>query len=160
MKKVFLMVIQLAVLAGCAGTVAQFQNVNSTAIIDSSYDDVWTRVVSFFATNNISIRAIDKASGKIESDDMRVEYKDYNWRIDSLYCDCGRPPFLSGHKNPTGIFNISVRNVGKGTLVQINTEFRVESWSGNDFYGMNECASKGYLEEKLLNSLGPRVSTH
>jgi hypothetical protein len=51
------------------------------AIVSAPFDDAWQAVVQTFFERNIPVRTLEKASGLIESDDLRGEL--------GRDCDCG-----------------------------------------------------------------------
>lgn len=44
--------------------------VENTIETTSSYEDVWNKVINFFASNNIAISTIDKSSGIVAANDV------------------------------------------------------------------------------------------
>lgn len=59
--------------ASCSPKIYTLQgtyNVTKYTETTSSYDEVWDKVIDFFATNNISISTIEKSSGIIAANDV------------------------------------------------------------------------------------------
>ena len=50
-------------------------------VLDASFDETWGAVVQTFFDRNIPVRTVEKASGLLESDDLRGEI--------GRDCDCG-----------------------------------------------------------------------
>jgi hypothetical protein len=120
-----------------------------------SFDAVWTSLVDWFATNNIPIKNIDKASGLIST-----EYNLRNHITES--CDCGKSGFgVTVSNNVIGNFNVLVRNPTDSTVkVNVSAFFKttVVSSSFNtsvpDQVTTTDCESTGYLEKAILDMAG------
>lgn len=55
--------------------------VENTIETTLSYEDVWNKVINFFASNNIAISTIDKSSGIVAANDVVfLEDMPYNGR--------------------------------------------------------------------------------
>ena len=116
-------------------------------------DIVWDEVIAIFAKRNIPIKNIEKFSGIIATEDMKVKFTG-EVSPESQYCDCGKPGNLTTYREMVGRFNVFVRKVGKNeTSVQINPYYRASKYFGNDFIEWTDCTSKGFLEHDILTQL-------
>lgn len=55
--------------------------VENTIETTSSYEDVWNKVINFFASNNIAISTIDKSSGIVAANDVVFGRHALQWKI-------------------------------------------------------------------------------
>ncbi|SRR5258706_11073269 len=111
----------LILLAGCTytppATLAPVPR--APTIVDASMDRLWIAVIDFFADRNIPIRTLDRVSGFIATDALRVQdSKAEGW------ADCGSTD--NGPLSPTGAtYNIRVRGDSVHSTVQITVR-----WTG------------------------------
>ena len=102
----------IASLTGCAAAgVSNMQqgNIDNNFVFDQSYDEVWSSTVEWFASNNIPIDNVDKASGLISSN--------YGLNPGMGVVDCGEPTgniglYRARFEDMSGNINIIVREVG------------------------------------------------
>jgi hypothetical protein len=107
-------------------------------MVQASFDDVWRAVVQLFAERNWSIKTIDKSSGVIATDWLRISDE---------YADCGSAP-LATNNGTRVTFNVLVSPVDPATRVTVNTTFQqVRSVGGTT--GVVECASVGSVEAMI-----------
>jgi hypothetical protein len=86
--------------------------------VDASMGKTWDAVIDLFAARNIPIRTIERASGIIATEGLRVEYED-----GAKWADCGKHGRF--HYRPTtGVYNVLVR--GDSTRSTVRTTVR---WS-------------------------------
>ena len=155
MKQALLIAIFPAVL-GCAAPVQyEFDNSHN---FDSSMDEVWPEIISFFVENNLPISTIEQASGLIMSNVPSTEF--------FQYADCASS-FLYGMADlPAGNVNLFVRERSPGGVsVMVNTHFQAlervrEPRFDNGMvvsvtYSAEpvECVSMGILENALFDRI-------
>lgn len=129
----------MALLSGCVTPPPTYE-VESTAKLDRSFDDAWTDVVEFLATNNVQIKNVAKDSGVIYADKAG---------FDDMLADCGG----SGLFMPIGrqeTLNVFLRKGTDGKVsISVNTTFaerrRFES-NIRDF----KCNSRGVIESQII----------
>lgn len=127
---------------------------DKSRIINKTYEDTWTRVISWMAANNIPIRLIDKNSGIIESKDKI----DMSFLLNCM--DCGTAGITENQTNYSGNFNIQViKKSDNQTEVYFNAFFRavlerVVSSDPNSppltYFNPILCASTGVLERQFF----------
>lgn len=140
MHKINIAIILAALLTSCA-TPPKSYTYNKTVIYKKSYDEVWTKVIEYFANTNIPIKNVAKDSGIVTAEKMRY---------DISYADCGRS--MNTIVNKTGVFNVFVKSIPSGTSVSINTDYSLiqqSSWDGSMM--QISCNSTGKIEQEILN---------
>lgn len=124
-------------------------------VINKPFDDVWGKVIEWFATRGTPIKTIDKSSGLLSTD--------YNLSFDanaSSYTDCGEGGqaalYTQKLENVNGNFNVLIKKVDEtSTKITVNTFFSAD---GNVYNAYNNivstskknCNSTGVLEKKLI----------
>lgn len=117
----------------------------------ANFDDVWNRLVNWFAVRGIRIETIEKASGliQVQTTPDKLKLTDYP------FASCGR---IYGKELPYKKelrFNVTVTNVLNDRVnVDINLFF--EGWQEQDPSNPTKkisinCYSTGYLENAILN---------
>jgi len=107
--------------------------------VNASMGETWDAVIDLFATRNIPIRTIERASGIIATDGLRVEYEE-----GAKWADCGKHG--RAHYRPTtGIYNVLVR--GDSTRSTVRTTVR---WSYITLKLNLDCTSN-YVWERGLS---------
>lgn len=128
------------------------------------FDSTWSAVVSYFASRNLSIRTIEKASGIIVAEAGRADLlANRPVQIDAngnhmyrngkpvlgapVYADCGTikgPPV-----DPiTGAFNVFVRANGAGSIVKASVRYTSQYLTAAGPIAV-ECVSLGKWESEL-----------
>jgi hypothetical protein len=115
---------------------------DKTKTFDMSKDAVWEDLLSFFTSNNIQIKTIEKDSGVIYAERSGV---------DATMADCGDVP-LAVEVLRSGTLNVFVRSVGSKTQVTVNSDFKVTRMFDNQTY-VQPCNSTGLLEKSILESI-------
>lgn len=137
---------------GCASAPKRYLFDNS-ATVKSEFDKSWEAVISYFATKNISIKTLEKASGIIAAE---VQAFPKDW------IDCGKAGFGATFLDPpSGAFNVFVREVSDGTCeIQVNANFTIEKLDtmNNRSAGRVSCNSTGEFEAALLQYVYAYVS--
>lgn len=177
MKK-YLSIISMAIailfLSSCSAKVYSLQgnydNQNKSIETTSSFDDVWNKVIDFFAINNIPISTLEKASGIISAtqitiDDSSVAIEDKTGQIQNKNAWIAVPydkDRIGG--TVTCSFNVRVRQGENGKVyIGVNignivcypiVEFRdpltFKKSPLQCRYTISGCASTGIFEKRLL----------
>lgn len=149
-------------LAGCAGPSIQppqASNENHSRQYSAGFSEVWEYTVDWFATNNIPIKNIERASGIIGSD----------YALGSAFSqvDCGNvnPGDMNVlvDSNVTANINVLVRESNSGVTVQPNVfgqgAFTARSgWDGSMIVmRADRCVSTGELERSLHSYIQSRL---
>lgn len=138
----------------CATVPPQQYNFQSTRVIDKKFNEVWEAIIASFAETNTPIKTIEKDSGIIVSEDLRVSFNFDGINYYSEFCDCGKPGGLNMYKQMLGSYNIFARKIAdEQTAVQINTTFKASVWQGKNFLDWISCSSKGLFEATLLGKI-------
>jgi len=151
LKKICLLVLIL-LLTGCATVPPAKHDFQSGKIYKKPYDDVWKHAALFFKDRDIPLKTIEKASGTIVTEEMKIPYRGFLYESD--YCDCGRLSGLYVYHEILGKFSIIVKKLaGAKTSVQVNANYKASKWLGKNFKGWVICESKGHAEKILLEHL-------
>lgn len=144
MMKVQLLVASIA-LTGCIATVPPaVAPARSATTVSASFERTWTAAVDVFADKNVGIRTIDKSSGLIVGDPVRVTMED-EMKPHSL-ADCGGNDVLSvrRYNQPkTATYNVRVRGDSTRSTVLVTVR-----WTGQVGKSSDEvdCTSRGVWE--------------
>jgi hypothetical protein len=138
------------VLSGCV-TAPSTYTFNKSRTYPESKEEIWQRAVEFFATNNLSIKTIEKDSGIIAAERMIGAPSSGGTILDMASCGVGA---LEVPVAQTLDLNLFVKTTSSGTNVTVNTRFSESRHFGNDPPHTVECNSTGTLEQKILNYLG------
>lgn len=111
--------------------------------VAAPFGKVWDAVIDDFARQNIAIRTMDRASGFISAEPMRVSNGD-SGRQPHPMADCGQ--LMMGMYNwPTmATYNVLVR--GDSTRAVVRTTVR---WTTPQANTVNECSTKGVWESRF-----------
>jgi len=171
-----ILTVSILILIGCAAiTVPEWnpvytppppQHVKNTLEITAPYDDVRRAVVRVYADRNITIKTIEKDSGLVASEDMRLSMSEFlqymtpgKYDIDQAYSIRPRGQVLRT--------NIFVEEMGNnGTVVRINLKGTVgweAAYQNYPYYhkpelGLTECQSTGKLEAALFKEILAKVA--
>ena len=138
-------------LAGCASTpVVEIQPFDKSVTIETPYDEVWTNLIRFMSTNDISIASVEKDSGLIvlTGDNLSPS-------LIREYCDAKPPVFwtISGG-NAKG--SVIVANEDGFTTVTVNAKFQgtyYTSLTNPPQFSTRGCNSRGAFETAVLGSV-------
>jgi len=128
-------------LASC-GTMPSIYSIDNSRTYNQSYDEVWEKLVQFFASRNIPIKNIAKDSGVIYAESML---------FNDDAADCG----TGGLWTPFGrkaSFNVFVTRSTDRPSVSVNTEFQ-EMRRFDRRTETVTCNSKGVIENAVLDAL-------
>lgn len=147
--KVVVSALALFSVAACATAPASYE-FERTRTIAEPKDAVWERVVEFFATNNLSIKTIEKDSGIIAAERM-IGSPGTGGSVGG-FADCGVNAFMVP-MNQTVDLNVFVRPQGpSSTNVSVNTSFAEVRVFGSNPPQTVSCNSNGKLEDMLLDA--------
>ncbi|RUM99436.1 hypothetical protein EET67_00535 [Pseudaminobacter arsenicus] len=128
-------------LAACATPPKQVSFKNSETY-NLGKDETWERLLSYFTSNHVQIKTIEKDSGVIYAERST---------IDASMADCGEAPLMAEIAR-TGTLNVFVRPKGGQTEVTVNSEFKVIRMFDNQTFTV-ACFSTGVLETSILASI-------
>jgi len=135
------LLVSMALLGGCA-TPPKATNFEKSKTYSISKDMIWEKLISFFTSNNIQIKTIEKDSGVIYAERANA---------DQSFADCGQPGLAAEMARPATL-NVFVRTTGDKTEVTVNTQFTsIRIFDGRTMTA--PCHSTGLLERQLLSSL-------
>lgn len=152
MKKALASVALAAGLLSACVTAPIDHQVANTRTYPEGKDVVWEKVVGYFATNNVSIKTIEKASGIIAADRI---YTGARTDIELAgFADCGKQP-LTIPVRAVADLNVFVRTLPDGkTTVSVNTRYNETRRFGNYPPIEQSCTSTGKLENAILDGIG------
>jgi len=152
MKRVVIVLLLVALsygLSSCATIPPKEYQFNNTKTIDKNFDVVWVQVIKWFATNNIPIRTVEKASGFISTE--------WELRTASKCMDCGTPGGLIHESSDYRInFNVQVEKTSEMKTKVTISLFPYTYWTtaGTQYSAPSkwkvECNSTGKYEKELL----------
>lgn len=128
--------------SGCATLPSTYSVDNSRTYDDQTYDQVWEKIVSFFASRNIQIKNIAKESGVIYAESISFG--------DEL-ADCGTGGLMVPFARRAS-FNVSVTRSTPHPKVSVNTEFQEMRRFDASTTTVN-CNSKGVIERAVLDAV-------
>jgi hypothetical protein len=149
--KRFIAIVAVAGLASACATAPGAYDVRNTRTYPQGKDAVWERVVETFASENLSIKTIEKDSGIIAADRMFGSPIGGGGTILN-WADCGKGGLAIALSQAADL-NVFVRPVAGGTSVTVNTRFQ-ETRKLMDTVATVQCVSTGNLEERLLTAFG------
>lgn len=141
----------MILLVSCATAPKKADFINNQTY-NLSYDKVWESVVSFFATNGLDLKTIDKNSGLLVAEK--------SWQ-DNSYSDCGSAGMI-GVRVPGSLskFNVLIEKISpKSTKVTVNqfAKSLTKVTSVNPYFGssdvVGDCFSTGKLEKMIFESI-------
>lgn len=151
MKRLVMLTAAGLALAGCATPPAYVPFDNSTTV-SLSKDEVWSNLVEYFATSNISIKTIEKDSGIIYAERMLAGA----YEIGSV-ASCGAN-FMAPSMGATADLNVFVREQTGGTRITVTTNFREmrSNAMANGQMFTAQCNSLGVMEAGILRAAAGR----
>jgi uncharacterized alpha/beta hydrolase family protein len=127
---------------------------DKSAIINKSFDDVWTLLIRWFGENNTPIKTIEKQSGFI-STEFNLSAENIKYAM-----DCGKLPITNHFVEHAGNFNVIVEKINDTiTKVTINAFFHCYSGrpTRNNKHIIEgdriSCNSTGYMEKTIFEYL-------
>ncbi len=151
--------IAIAALAGvtaCATPPDTYEFDNS-AVLDASFDDTWNAAVDYFASRNIQIRTIEKASGVIYAEQMYSRPNDPDF---ASFADCGGAPLATPQGSAVRL-NMTLREAGPDrTRVAITTSYAQQVLNlGAYIPTQMSCNSTGVLEDRVIQGVRNHLET-
>ncbi len=167
MKKYLLIAITALFLSSCGSMklVGNYPSNNHFAETDLSLEQVWTRIIDFFAISGVPIKLIDKASGLIVSEE--ISFKDsYTIEEKGLPVDLNALVVVPNGYNSMlilsggemlGSWNVRIKPTENKTIVNVNmTNLSCYSTSYS-LFGVTKTsipiASTGVWEKQFLEFL-------
>ena len=137
--------------AACASApVVEIMPFDKSRTIETPYDEVWTNLIRFMSTNDISIASVEKDSGLIVltgdnlSSSLMVEY-----------CDA-KPTFLTTLTSGKASGSVIVNADEDFTTVTVNAKFSatyMNPMTNPPTYSTRPCNSRGAFETAVLGSI-------
>lgn len=144
----FLLLFLTIVLTSCATTQVVSNSVASESY-RASYDEVWTKVIRFFATNQISIGTLEKDSGIVT-----LKGDNLDSQLMNQYCEADENNgFLEVLLYGNVMGSVNVIDEGGIVTVTVNTRYNTIHAYGQNYYPARPCASKGVFERSILDSI-------
>lgn len=121
-----------------------------SADMAAPFDPTWDAVIDVFADRNWAITNMEKASGLITTDWMRLSSED-------RFADCGGSGLASVVTREIR-FNVLVRGKGPAATVTVNATFReLRSFDGRE--GYVDCESTGAVERLIHQLVDERLAS-
>ena len=140
-----------ALVAGCASApVVEIQPFDKSATVEGSYDEVWTNLIRFMSTNDVSIASVEKDSGLIV-----LTGDSLSKSLIEEYCDA-KAPFLWSLTGGTAKGSVIVADDAGFITVTVNAKFQgsmMNSMSNPPTYSTKPCNSRGAFETAVLGSV-------
>jgi hypothetical protein len=164
MKKLFLVIAACGLLASCLSTKQISGSYTPANHVESelSYNEVWSRIIDFFAVNGITISVMDKSSGLIVAGKMdftgrgTVEGSDGQLLNKSAYIVTERIRMNGVEITPndrgwtlTGDWNVRIKPSGDKTSINVN----LNNIYSNSPFGRTNAKSTGFFENQLIEIL-------
>jgi len=141
-------------ISGCVASyqAPQVHQVEKERVYSKTPDQVWDKVVEWFALHASPVKNMDRSSGFIASE--------YNLSIEDYpqYSDCGSTTASMMQAiaitSPTGNFNILIRKTADDKVrVVVTAAFHAKTVATGQYGGGTdiECTSRGVLEKQLLD---------
>lgn len=141
-----------ALVAGCASApVVEIQPFDKSATVEGSYDEVWTNLIRFMSTNDISIASVEKDSGLIV-----LTGDNLSPGVITEYCDA-KAPFLWYLTGGIAKGSVIVNADDDFTTVTVNTKFSATAsttLTNPPQFSTKPCNSRGAFETSVLGSIG------
>ncbi len=142
-------------LTGCAAVPPVKTQFESVRTYDKDFDVTWEAVIESFAETNTPIKNVDKNSGIIVAEMMKVPY-DVDYRsVKSAFCDCGTPRAMLRYVGLVGNFNVFVKRFkDEKVSVRVNSSFVTQLVNADGRpLGTIDCEPKGFFEKKFFERL-------
>ena len=141
----------VAAIASCAAPKEYvFENTLSKPYSsEQDFDIAWQKIIKFFATNQIQIQTLEKASGIISSSMLSISPSQAE-----LWCDCGKMGLAraSNHKLSFNVL-LEMEPASSVILISVNTTFLTTWNAGLSYANVSECNSTGVFEKALLKAV-------
>lgn len=144
--KLALLSLVVSVITSCGPTIHTLKGnyqTNNSIETSSSFDEVWNRVIDFFAASNIPIATLEKASGIIVA---------HNVNISSTSVSVENEQGIIGDKNAWFVFPYEKNVIGGRVQCSFNVRVRTQE-NGKTYVSVNLGGISGYKSIKFLNTL-------
>jgi len=131
------------VLASCA-TPPQIHHFDKSWDMPSSFDKTWTATVEVFAEKGWPIANIEKDSGLIASEWVRLNANDG-------FADCGSPGLAISESREVK-FSVFVKDGTSSPRLTVNTQFREHRRLDTSRF-IQDCTSYGTLEARIRRQI-------
>lgn len=142
MKKTNIAALAACLLAVSCATPPTQRSIENSRTFAVSKDQAWEALLSYFTSNNIQIKTIEKDSGVIYAERALS---------DASMADCGAVPLAQEMSRPASL-NVFVRETGDGVQVTVNAQFEVTRMFDGTTW-TDACFSTGLLERQLLTAV-------
>jgi hypothetical protein len=151
------LVVCLCPLIGCITTVpAPVAKPRAPTPIHASFATTWTSAVDVFADKNIGIRTIDRSSGLIIAEPVRIPQGDIH--APSPLADCGGTNVIGQrtYNRPLyGVYNVRVRGDTATSTVFVTVRWSALMGASKD--STEECATTGQWESGFEQAVVQRA---
>lgn len=147
MKHLVLSAALLAVSLSACATAPAFIPIENSRAIPHTKDQVWSNLVEYFASSNISIKTIEKDSGIIYAERMFGGGSSV-----ASMADCGSDVMATPISTSADL-NVFVRETPTGVTTTVNARYnqsRQSAWDNSTI--RVECASLGTMERTILDA--------
>lgn len=144
------------VIVGCAPVPPAPPAPRTSMPVSASFGKTWSAVIDVFATKNIPIKTIERASGLIATDPLNVPVQT-NRKAPHPWADCGK--FMGVFDSPSlATYNVRVKGDSSSSTVQINVLWK-QSPTTTPF-GVQpgeDCSTKGVWETETETEIKARA---
>lgn len=141
----------VSLVAACASApVEEIKPFDKSRTMEASYDEVWTNLIRFMSTNDVSIASVEKDSGLIV-----LTGDNLTGALMQEYCDA-KPAFLAALSGGKASGSVIVNADGDFTTVTVNARFSatyVNAMANPPVYSTRPCNSRGAFETAVLGSI-------
>ena len=125
-------------------------DVQRASVVNGSFDESWTALIDLFSDRSWEIRNLDKASGIVTTDWMKLGADGDG------FADCGSAPL--GANAPQVKFNIHVKQDDADVSVTVNATFhQMRHALGSDPDFSFDCNSTKAVERMIQSEISDRV---
>lgn len=154
MKRIVLLSLLLVLSGGCVQDLSFVKpDIIDSLVFASTYDTLWAAIVESFAEKSLPIKTIEKDSGIIATEYMRMAapwHKDF--KDVALHPNVPFGTWYHAHYK----VNIFVTTVNKtSTKVKINV--LIEAFENNLTDEWHTCYSKGIIEQDILEAIRSKI---
>lgn len=138
-------VLVTVVLIGCTPQAPKVGVEIKPVPVNNSFTKTWDAVIDYFATASVPVKTLERASGIIITEDMRVGLADaLKWG------DCGADPMGTPYPVRSAAYNVRVQGDSAQSTVRVTAVWRSPG-------GMFDCTTKGVYELDLMRRIKARA---
>ena len=149
-KQVFV-IVAVSLLGACASApVEEIKPFDKSRTLEAPYDEVWTNLIRFMSTNDISIASVEKDSGLIV-----LTGDNLSSSLMEEYCDA-KATFLTTLTSGKASGSVIVNSDEDFTTVTVNAKFSatfMNPMTNPPSYSTRPCNSRGAFETAVLGSI-------